>query len=80
MVRSRRLVVMDDQTNIIEGLEPLISMQQLAAYLDVPVQRIYDWRAAGTAPRGYRFGRELRFTVTEIRRWLAEQAETGEGE
>lgn len=67
---------MDEQTNMnIEGLEPLISVQQLAEYLDVPPQRIYDWRMAGTGPRGHRFGRELRFTISEVQRWLAEYAE-----
>jgi len=74
MVLTRCLGVMDEQTNI-EGLEPLISVQQLAEYLDVPVQRIYDWRMAGIGPRGHRFGRELRFTISEVRRWLAERAE-----
>jgi predicted DNA-binding transcriptional regulator AlpA len=65
---------MDDQTPL-PGLEPLISVQQLAAHLGVPVQRIYDWRLAGTGPRGYRFGRELRFALPDVQRWLSERAE-----
>lgn len=69
---------MDEQTNNIEGLEPLISVQQLAEYLDVPPQRIYDWRMAGIGPKGHRLGRELRFPISEVRRWLAEHAETAE--
>lgn len=77
MALARRLAVMDEQTNI-EGLEPLISVQQLADYLDVPPQRIYDWRTAGIGPRGYRFGRELRFTLAEVQRWIAECAEPAE--
>lgn len=62
----------------IDGLETLISVQQLADYLGVPAQRIYDWRLSGTGPRGYRFGRELRFPLSEVRRWLAECAEPDE--
>jgi len=65
--------------NPIEHLQPLISLQELAEYLGVPVQRIYDWRAAGTGPRGYRFGRELRFRVADVERWLEEQAESSDG-
>ncbi|MGO1407967.1 MAG: helix-turn-helix transcriptional regulator [Brachybacterium sp.] len=65
--------------NPIEHLHPLISVQELAEYLDVPVQRIYDWRKAGTGPRGFRFGRELRFRVSDVEHWLDEQAESPEG-
>lgn len=68
-----------NEKDAIEGLEPLISVQQLAGYLNVPVQRIYDWRIAGTGPRGYRFGRELRFTVAEVQRWVDSQAESQPG-
>jgi hypothetical protein len=32
------------------GLEPLMGVEALAEYLGVPVQTIYDWRVAGTAP------------------------------
>lgn len=68
------LFSMDEQETI-DGLEPLITVHQLARYLDVPVQRIYDWRIAGIGPRGYRFGRELRFTLPEVQRWMDERAE-----
>lgn len=44
---------------------------ELAEYLGVPAQRIYDWRLAGVGPRGYRLGRELKFPISEISRWLA---------
>ena len=32
------------------GLEPVIVVKELAAYLGVSIQTIYDWRCAGTAP------------------------------
>lgn len=35
------------------GLEPLMGVEELAEYLGVPVQTIYDWRVAGTAPRAF---------------------------
>lgn len=57
------------------GLEPLLGVAELAEYLGVPAQRIYDWRLSGVGPRGYRLGRELKFPVSEIERWLADRDE-----
>jgi hypothetical protein len=38
------------------GLEPLLDVADVAAYLGVPVSTVYDWRARGVGPRGYRSG------------------------
>ncbi|WP_375389378.1 helix-turn-helix transcriptional regulator [uncultured Amnibacterium sp.] len=65
---------MDDRANRL-GLEPLLGVAELAEYLGVPAQRIYDWRLTGVGPRGYRLGRELKFPVSEVTRWLAERDE-----
>ncbi len=72
--RTVYLVGMDELENRL-GLEPLVGVTELAEYLGVPAQRIYDWRLTGVGPRGYRLGRELKFPVSEIRRWLAERDE-----
>ena len=74
LARSVHLVGMDDLENRL-GLEPLLGVTELAEYFGVPAQRIYDWRLTGVGPRGYRLGRELKFPVSEIRRWLAERDE-----
>lgn len=66
---------MNDDLGARYGLEPLLGVAELAEYLGVPPQRVYDWRLSGTGPRGYRIGRELKFPVSEVRRWLAERAE-----
>lgn len=68
----------DDHVNRF-GLEPLMGVAELADYLGVPAQRIYDWRLAGVGPRGYRLGRELKFPVSEISRWLAARDERSGG-
>jgi len=39
------------------GLEPLIGVEELAEYLGVPVQTIYDWRLSGKAPRAFKLGK-----------------------
>ena len=33
------------------ALEPLITIDELAAYLGLPKQTIYDWRVQGRGPR-----------------------------
>ncbi len=38
------------------GLEPLITVDELALYLGLPKQTIYDWRVSGKGPRAYRLG------------------------
>ncbi len=55
------------------GLEPLISVDELAAYLGLPKQTIYDWRVSGKGPKGYRIGKHLRFAVSDVRAWVEHQ-------
>ena len=57
------------------GLEPLIGVEELAEYLGVPVQTIYDWRLSGRAPRAYKFGKNLRFAASDVQAWLDDQHE-----
>ncbi|MCB0909149.1 MAG: helix-turn-helix domain-containing protein [Nocardioidaceae bacterium] len=58
-------------------LEPLIGAEELAAYLGVPIQTIYDWRCAGTAPRAFKFGKRLKFAVTDVAEWIEQHHEAG---
>lgn len=57
------------------GLEPLIGVEELAEYLGVPVQTIYDWRLSAHAPRAYKIGKHLRFALSDVQAWLEEQRE-----
>ncbi len=54
-------------------LEPLLDVSELASYLGVPVSTIYDWRTRGTGPRAHRFGKHLKFTLSDVQAWVAEQ-------
>ncbi|GAA2125116.1 helix-turn-helix domain-containing protein [Nocardioides bigeumensis] len=62
------------------GLEPLIGVEELAEYLGVPVQTIYDWRLSGRAPRAYKLGKHLRFSLSDVEEWLERQHEAGSDE
>ena len=54
------------------GLEPVLTTSELAEYLGVHVQAIYDLRANGRGPSGFRVGREICFRVSDVVRWLDE--------
>ena len=52
------------------GLERMLTTRELAEYLGVKVQAIYDLRADGRGPAGIPIGRELRYRVSDVRGWL----------
>ncbi|MRG60825.1 helix-turn-helix domain-containing protein [Agromyces sp. CFH 90414] len=58
------------------GLDRLMGITELAAYLGVPVSTVYDWRTHGKGPAAYRFGKHLKFAVADVRAWVAEQRES----
>lgn len=53
----------------------LWGIKEVAAYLGVPVQTLYQWRSKGYGPRGMRIGKYVRFRPEDVERWVAEQAE-----
>ena len=50
--RRAHLPGMKTATPPIGGLDPLLSIADLAEYLGVPVATIYDWRVDGKGPCG----------------------------
>jgi excisionase family DNA binding protein len=57
------------ETALIE--DRLWSVQEVSAYLGVPVHSIYTLRSAGTGPAGRLIGRRLRFRPQDVRDWVA---------
>lgn len=55
------------------GLEPLLDIGELATYLGVPVSTVYDWHTRGLGPRAYRFGKHLKFAVSDVRTWVEQR-------
>jgi excisionase family DNA binding protein len=55
--------------------ERLMSVQELADYLDVPVKTIYAWRYHREGPRGFKIGRHVRFRWHDVDAWLADRIE-----
>lgn len=59
------------------GLEQMLTTSELAGYIGVNVQALYDLRADGRGPAAIRVGKELRFRVSAVRSWLDELEEHG---
>ena len=51
--------------------EALWTPFEVAAYLGVPVQTLYQWRRKRTGPPGRRVGRHLRYDPDAVRAWFA---------
>ena len=50
--------------------EPVLTLAELAGYLNASVQTLYDLRTRGRGPRGFRVGRCLHFRKSEVDAWL----------
>lgn len=57
------------------NLDPLLSAQQLADYLNVPLATLYAWRHRRQGPPGFRAGRHLRYRKSDIDQWITEQVQ-----
>ncbi|MGI8701147.1 MAG: helix-turn-helix transcriptional regulator [Nocardioidaceae bacterium] len=63
-------------THIVEG-DPLLTIDQAAAYLAIPKETLYTWRTRrpGFGPRGIKAGGCLRFRRSDLDRWIADHLE-----
>jgi excisionase family DNA binding protein len=56
-------------------MSKLWGIKELADYLGIPEQTIYQWRAKGYGPVGRRIGKYIRFRPEDVERWVDDQAE-----
>ncbi|AXH89296.1 MULTISPECIES: helix-turn-helix domain-containing protein [Micromonospora] len=54
--------------------EALWEIQDVSAYLRVPVQTLYQWRKRKYGPPAARVGRHLRYDPDAVRSWFADQS------
>ncbi len=52
------------------GMEQLITPEQLAEALQVPVRTLYKWRAAGTGPQSIKVGKYIRYRPAAVEAYL----------
>ncbi len=51
-------------------MEKMISPKELATFLGVPVQTVYEWNHTGAGPRYSRFGKHVRYARADVEAWL----------
>ena len=66
--QTRRDVSLDLSTR-------LLSTNEVARLLVVPVTTLYTWRYKGTGPRAFRVGKHLRYRLSDVMEWLETMAE-----
>jgi DNA-binding transcriptional MerR regulator len=63
-----------------ERIDALMTIEEVADLLRMPVATIRYWRVLGNGPRGFIVGRRLRYLRQDVLDWLNEQREsTGRG-
>ncbi|SBT38661.1 transcriptional regulator, AlpA family [Micromonospora auratinigra] len=50
--------------------DPLLTIDELAAWLGKPKNTLYAWHSRGKGPRAIRVGNTLRWRRSEVERWL----------
>jgi excisionase family DNA binding protein len=51
--------------------------KEVAEYLNVPVQTIYQWRTRGYGPPGTRIGKHVRYRPADVEAWVSDRIENG---
>ena len=52
----------------------LLSPDELASYLGVPKETVYQWNHRRVGPPAIKVGRHLRYRAADVERWLDSQA------
>ncbi|MEU6643428.1 helix-turn-helix domain-containing protein [Saccharomonospora sp. NPDC046836] len=50
--------------------EQLRTIEEVSAYLQVPVKTLYDWRGKGYGPEGKRIGKYVRYKAELVIAWF----------
>jgi excisionase family DNA binding protein len=63
---------------MINGMEQrarLLTVQELAEYLGVPVATLYQWRHRREGPPGFRVGRHVRYRWSDVQEWIEQRVD-----
>ncbi len=58
--------------------DQLLTIRELAVYLDVPIKTLYAWRYQGEGPTGFRIGKHVRYRWSDIEQWIRERIAVSE--
>ena len=59
-----------------ESPDRLLTVDDLAEYLGVPVTTLYAWRYHRKGPPGFRVGRHVRYRWADIEEWISDRIKT----
>ncbi len=51
----------------------LLTVEELAEFLDLPVRTLYTWRYRGEGPVGFRVGKHIRYRWSDVDRWIRDR-------
>lgn len=54
--------------------DPLWTIEDVARYLRLPVQTLYQWRRKNVGPPAKKCGRHLRYDPAAVRQWVTGDA------
>ncbi len=52
------------------SVDRLWGLKEVAEYLCIPVNTLYQWRHQGYGPKGRRVGRYVRYDPDDVRNWF----------
>src|SRR3990172_72418 len=56
----------------------LLTAEELAIFLDVPIKTLYAWRYRGEGPVGFRVGKHIRYRWADVEQWIRERVRVAE--
>jgi predicted DNA-binding transcriptional regulator AlpA len=56
--------------------DKLWGINELAGYLGIPKQTLYQWRTKGYGPPGRRIGKYIKYLPSDVERWIEAQRTT----
>ena len=55
-------------------IDNLMTVQDLAAYLGVPVATVYQWNSRSLGPKRFAVGRHVRYRLVDVDAWIDQRA------
>ena len=59
-----------------EGKDCLLTTEQLAEFLQIPLTSLYQWRHKGLGPKGIKVGKYIRYRRRDVDAWLDDRTAT----
>jgi excisionase family DNA binding protein len=58
-------------------VSPLVTIEEAAAQLQIPIETLRKWRAQGRGPQSMKLGRHVRYDKADLDQWINEQKGNG---